>query len=394
MAVTKLTNTQIQDLVNQAYRQATGSEDVTNVMDLSQFSDTGVKDVLALRERFTGALIGIITKNWFLDSSYRSSYIDPFFEDSAQFGAIVQAISATVPEVKENSAWNTFTNGVTKVGQYTVYLPVVETMYYAKTESWALPITITGEQWDSAFESEAKLSDFVSYIFMMVDNAIVQHIEDLNNANRNNFIAEKIDYATKNPTTGIHVVDLVKAYAMDRGLTTNYTVEEFLSNADPLRFAIEQLNLYKGYIQKQTKLFNTEGKVRFTPENRLVVQLLDFFVTRLDTVARSSTFHADMVSLPNYNTVPSWQSMNKLTFDELSSINVKIGENTTVEKSGIVGMICDKWAIVHTIKSHRVATQRFNIENLTLYEYQFRDQYINNLAMNAVIFVLSDYVAG
>lgn len=391
MAITKLTNTQIQTIVNSAYKQMTGKEAMTTE-DLSAFSDNGTSDVTALRETFTGKLLATVAKNWYTDSSYRSSYRDVFFEDASRFGAITQAISVTVPEVKENSAWKGFQSGTTTVGQYTVYLPVVDTKYYVKSESWALPITITGEQWDTAFRSEADLYDFVGYIFMCVDNALVQHMEDLNNANRNHFIAEKIN-ASNNSVAGIHVVDLVSAYVADTGISTDFSVAQFLNSENALRYAIEQIGLYIGYMKKQTALFNTEGKVRFVPEERLVVQLLGFFTKRLDTVARSQTFHNDLVALPLYDEVPAWQNMNSLTFDNLSKINIKLSNTVTVDQSGIVGLICDKWAIVHTQKSQRVATQRFDIEDLTLYEYQYRDQYMNNLTMNAVVFLLKDHTA-
>lgn len=389
MAITKLTNTQIATLVNDAYKQMSGKEALT-AQDLANFADTGTKDVQALRETFCGKLLATVAKNWYLDASYRSSFNDVFFEDASRFGQIIQTITATVPEVRENNAWKNFQNGVTTVGTYTVYLPVVDTNYFVKSTSWALPIAITGEQLDTAFRSEADLYDFVGYVFMMVDNAIVQHIEDMNAANRNAFLATKINAQTTS-VPGIHVVDLVKGYVADKGLASSgMTVQAFLNNADALRYAIEQIGLYVGYLQKQTALFNTDGRVTFAPKDRLVVQLLDFFVKRLDTVARSNTFHADMVALPLYNTVPAWQNMNSLTFDNLSSISVKLSESVTVEKAGIVGLVCDKWCVAHTIKTNRVAHTRFDIEDLDLYEYQYRDQYMLNTTLNGVVFVLDD----
>ena len=75
MAITKLTNTQIQALVNDAYKQMTGKEAMTTE-DLSTFSDNGTSDVTALRETFTGKLLATVAKNWYTDSSYRSSYRD------------------------------------------------------------------------------------------------------------------------------------------------------------------------------------------------------------------------------------------------------------------------------------------------------------------------------
>ena len=170
-------------------------------------------------------------KNWYTDSSYRSEYVDDFYEDAQQFGAIMQAISASVPAVKENSAWQTFVSGSSTVGVYTVYLPTIDATYYAKSTSWALPITITGEQWDSAFRNESELAGFVSYLWLVLDNAIVQHMEDMNAENRNNFLAEKIQ-AQADGVAGVHCVDLVAAYVADRGITTAFTAKDFLATED------------------------------------------------------------------------------------------------------------------------------------------------------------------
>lgn len=391
MAITKLTNTQIQNIANLAYKEFTGQEGVDVVLDLSTFTDDGVKDIGALRSKYTGKLLGVLTKNWFTDSSYRSTYKDVFFEDSARFGAIVQSISVSVPEVKENSAWKDFVSGTSTIGQYTVYLPVVDTKYYAKSESWALPITVTGEQWDTAFKNEQELSNFVEYLFMVVDNAIVQHMEDMNALNRNNFIAEKINAQS---TVGLYQsYNLTEEYATEKGLTTSKTVAEFLNDKEFLKWASAKIKLFMGYLQKQTILFNTDGKVRFTPKDRLVVQLLGDFVTRYDSIASSDTFHNDMIALPLYEEIASWQSMEDLSFDGVSSINVKTAQGDTIEKGGIIGLVCDKWAILHTIRSNRVGSQYFGIEDMTHYEYQFRDSYMNDLSMNGIVFYVDDFTA-
>ena len=105
----------------------------------------------------------------------------------------------------------------------------------------------------------------------------------------------------------------------------------------------------------------------------------------------SDTFHNDMVALPKYESIPYWQDSKGLTFDNVSSINVKTGTGKEISKKGIVAFICDKWAILHTIKKQRVASRNFDPEALDMYFYQFRDMYANNLTMNAVVFYLEDY---
>lgn len=375
---------QTSELVKQAYSVATGNTEIT-VEDLTTAIDTGSSEIGDVREPFTKALIAIITKNWFTDTAYRSEYVDPFFVDSMEFGLIMQAISVTVPEVKDNPAWQTFTSGTSKVGEYTVYLPVVDSQYYTKTSGWSLPITISWSQWSVAFESMEKMNEFVNYILMMVDNAIVQHREDMNNANRNNYISERLLQSN-----GIGKIDLVAEYVAEKGITTAFTVKQALNDNEFLRFSVRKINKIYGLFKKQTSLFNSAKKVRFTPTDRCVIQILSDFDARIKTSLLADTFNADFLSLPNYMTVPFWEGVGDTSFDSVSSIHVTSKSGTT-GRSGIVGFISDKWGIMHTIKSERVASQYFDIENLTIYSYQFVDQYMNDLTQNGVVFVMNDY---
>ena len=375
---------QTSELVKQAYSIATGNAEIT-VEDLTKAIDTGSEEIGNVREPFTKALIAILTKNWFTDSSYRSEYTDPFFVDSMEFGLIVQAISVTVPEVKDNPAWQTFTSGTSKVGEYTVYLPVVDSQYYTKTSGWSLPITISWSQWSVAFESMERMNEFVNYVLMMVDNAIIQHREDMNNANRNNYISERLLQVD-----GIGKIDLVAEYVEEKGITQALTVKQALNDNEFLRFAIRKINKIYNLFKKQTSLFNSAKKVRFTPTERCVIQLLEDFDSRIKTSLMADTFNAEFLKLPNYGTVPFWEGVGNTSFDDVSSINVTSKSGTSA-RSGIVGFITDKWAIMHTIKSERVASQFFDIENLTIYSYQFVDQYMNDLTQNGVVFVLNDY---
>lgn len=386
----KLTNTQIKNIVNLAYKEFTGQEGDDVTIDLTQFTDLGNPNLGDLRSRFTGKLLATIGKNWFMDSSYRSNYRDVFYEDSARFGSIMQQISVTVPEVKDNSAWTDFVSGTSTLGNYTVFLPVVNTKYYCKTESWALPITLTGTQLDDAFKDEEGLSQFVSYCHMCVDNAICQHLEDMNALNRNNFMAEKIR-ASRSGATGVHVFDLVKKYVEDRGITTTFTIEDAHKSKDYLNWAMAQIKLYKGYMAKQSVMFNLENAVRFTPKDRMVCQMLGDFATRVQSVAIADTFNKEFVEMPKYEEVATWQSMEDLSYNGVSSINVKCASGDVISQSGIVCFLADSWGVLHTVKTNRVASHYFPIEDMTHTEYQYRDSYMNNLGYNAIVFIESDY---
>lgn len=386
-----LNNNQIYSLVNEAYKQALGAEAI-DTQDLQDFVDTGsaYTSISANKDQFTSALINVSAKNWFADTSYRSQYNDPFFEDSREMGAIIQFISATVPEVQESHAWKTFVSGTSTLGTYTIYLPLVDTKYYGKTVSWELPIAVTDEQWDDAFRTTEALGEFVAYIMMMVDNAIVCHIEEMNALNRNNFLAEKIE-AQNDSVAGVHAINLIALYNSERGKSIQ-TVEEFLADADALRFASATIDEYSTYFSKMSKLFNTANKARFTPDDRKVIQIVKKFAKAISEVALSGTFNASYVELPNYEEIPSWQGFGEsASWDEVTALDVEISsDGTAVKKSGIVACIVDKWAIMHTIRKRRTAVTRFDPEAVSQYYYQFRDSYMNDLTMNGLIFYLED----
>ena len=392
-----LNNNQINTILNEVYKEITGQE-ASKPITAKDIVDTGndANVILTSKEQFTKALINRIAMNMFTDAAYEGDD-DEFWVDSSEYGAIVQIISVQAPEVQESHAWRDISSGVTTAGQYTLFTPIINAQLFGRSVSWELPICITNEQWDTAVTNEEELMLLVNYVFLSVRSKIKMHLESLNMTNRNNFIAEKIDYATKNATKTNHVINLVKKYH-DEVDSTITTADAFLKNADALRYASKELSLYMDYMRKPTTLFNTSEEVKFVPKERMVCEILSEFKKTIDSVALSTTFNDNYVALPYHKDVPFWQTPQasageQLTFDAVSHINVQISENTTIEKSGIVAFICDKWAIMHTLIKHRVASTYFDPEAVTQYYYQFNDRYINNLSLNAIVFTLEDVTA-
>lgn len=382
-SITKLTTNQIDDIVNAAYADSVGETGDISKIDITPLVDEGTADVAALRSKFTGKLLAAVRDNFFTQTSAEEEYSDPFYKDEAEFGAIMQMISCTVPEAKENSAWQDFVSGTTKVGQYTVYLPTIDTTYFTKKTAWAVPLTLTGEQWDDAFKDRAGLRRFTDFIFLCLQNGILKHRENMNELNRNNFIAQKFGQLT-----GVSVINLAEKYATERG-ETSWTVEQALASDDFKAFAMSLLGEYAGYMRKQTSLFTADGSVRFTPESRLVVQVLNKFDKAL-AVTKSGIYHNEFIKMPKYDTVAAWQGVGELSFHDLSEINVETSSGV-VNQSGIVAFMADSWAIMHTIRKQRIGEQYFSIEDVHHYEFQFVDAYMNNLNMPAIVFTLQDY---
>lgn len=389
-------------IVNAAYSQAVGAAAVTT-LTLDDFADGGVafESLTMARDKFVKALIDQVV-NFYTDESYRNEYDDPYYVESRRYANIVQMISAQAPEVQESHAWKNLapvtTEGVTTkvtIGSYEVNPPIVSSSYFTKSVSWELPLAISTEQLTDAFKSGSELRGFVDYIFVVVDNALTQHREDMNAANRNAFIADKILYSNSVGAQGIHVVNLLTEYNSQRGKSIA-TVAGFLADPEACRFASAQLSLYEKYLRKQSTLFNTKGLVKFVPRDRLVIEVNSAFESALNETAFSTTFHDELVALPNYRSVPTWQGFgvndalagtSAAAFDQVTKIDVSV-QAGDVEQSGIVALMADKYAIMHTIRQERVAAQYFEMEDVTLYAYQNRDQFMENLGQNAVVFTL------
>lgn len=514
-SVNYLNNNDVDATLNEAYAIATGQKDVTT-LTLKDIIDAGTTDggsLVGKKEQFTKALISLWTRNIFTDREADEDD-DPYFVDSREWGAVTAMISAQAPEVRESHAWKEFTSGSSTVGTYTVYLPIVKAKYYGKSNSWELPITISYEQYADAFTGAEGFNSFRSYVDVVVRNALKKHRKDMNDANRNNFMGEKIYYASTVRQRGVfeftiehvaaandvivicgHEIKWVSAdastgeidipssdtttkeaaalvsylNALSSGNETNFTwsntagkviatqdadaiyavpvtaemkgtttqtitaVSEttemkspkgiqvvklrtlynaemnpgssvatrsaFMSNKECLRFMARKITEYVGYLKEQTAIFNTDGEVKFVPNDRLVVEVLNAAAQAGDSLLMSDTFHNEFVKLPNSRLVSAWQGLGDgnlsdkfaISFDEVSKIDVVIDDGSsgqTITQSGIVAFACDKYAIMHTIRSERVAARNFDPEALDMYFYQFRDQYMNNLSLPAIVFVV------
>lgn len=400
--IRSINNNDAYSIVNAAYKQALGASAV-DTLTLDDFADGGVAfESLTLgRDKFMKALIDQ-TVNFYDNASYKNEYNDPYYVESRRFANVLQVINMQCPEAQPSHSWKSFapttSQGVTTkvtVGTYEVNPPICESTYFTKDVSWEIPIAITNEQLTDAFKSSEELRGFVDFIFVTVDNALTQHREDMNSANRNAFLADKILYANSQGAKGIHVVNLLTEFNAQRGGNIT-TVDGFLSNPAACRFASAQLQLYEKYLRKQSTLFNTKGYVKFVPRDRMVIEVNSAFENALNECAFSTTFHDELVALPNYRSVPTWQgfgvtdalaSTTAAAFDQVTKIDVSV-QAGDVEKSGIVALMADKYAIMHTIRAERVGSTYFDLEQLTLYAYQNRDQYVENLGQNAVVFTL------
>jgi hypothetical protein len=143
---------------------------------------------------------------------------------------------------------------------------------------------------------------------------------------------------------------------------------------------------------------NPDSKGVFIPDDRFTFTALSDFIGLLESELYSTTFHDTFVTLKGFREIPSWQGVRSastiLDFEDLSKIYAKNDysviddDGAAAEEAGVVALMVDKWAIMHTVVKHRMGVQRDDIKDITLFEHQFTDRYINNLMLNGVVFVI------
>lgn len=391
------TNNRMFVQLQQAMEQATGQSDV-NYIELTDIIDAGRDStLLTSKDKFVNALVNVIYKNMYTDSTYSDGTEDVFYEDSAAYGAACQVISIDIPDVVANPAWNTITNGVTKLHDTPVTVPVVNGQIYGNADSWAINIAFTGEQLDTAFDSEAKLTEFYNYVRLQVENSVRLHRKTMAAMNRNAWIANTVISAesTTNPRP-FRCINLIKDYCTENGIA-EMSITEFLANPTALSWTATRLEQYKMFITDFSTAFTGDGKTKFVPENRLVVQMISSFENLMYANLVGHTTNNRVVDLPLHRTVAKWQgTMGDVddglgfTFRALSNVSVNVTEESGISMPFIVGIMVDKYAIMHTTVSRRVGVDRDDVKDITLYSYQFVDRYMNNLTLPGIVFILDD----
>lgn len=389
-------NEQVDQFLKAAGEQAKGKTPIAQEVFDGVIQEAGTA-TLSQKEQFLNSLSGRIIDTMYTDAAWTDKYGDIFFQNSEQFGAIVQIINTEMPEVRQNRAWDQITTGQTTIGSNVVYLPVVKEQLVGGTSSWAVPYAVSGTQMDSAFRNASGLSRFIGYVQLSAENAIKYHLTRMSAANRNNYMMEKL--AKGNTATNVNVVSLVAEYNAMTG--KSITSQQFLNNQDGcLRMVNRIFKKYKALLTDMTTLFTLDSTTtgKFIPDDRFTFSVIADFNALLESELYSTTYHDDFVKAKGFREVPSWQGLRgastTLTFNDLTTINsaredsVIDSSGVDINQSGIIGLMCDKWAVMHTVVRHRTGVQRDDIKDITLYEHQFTDRYVNNLMLNGIVFTI------
>lgn len=386
---------QIYQLLNDVTKEVLGSteivkEDLTGLVDLGAevFNQNAV-------DNYVKSLVNHIGKVIFVSRPY-SGKIPSVLMDSWEFGSVLEKINADIPEAEVNKSWD-LVDGQS-YSQDVFHKPVVTAKFFNSKVTFEVPVSITERQVKESFSNSEQLNAFLSMIYNAVEKAITIKTDALIMRTINNMIGETLiadadafggagseDYTS---TSTARCVNLLKLYNTQKGAAL--TAAKALTDPDFLKFASYNIGLYSDRLASISSVFNIGGKARFTPKENLHIVLLSDFEKAAKTYLYADSYNKDQVLLPNAETIPFWQgSGKKYDFDSVAHITIKETNGTSVDITGVLGVMFDRDALGVCNLDRRVTTNYNAKAEFFNNYYKFDAGYFNDTNENFVVFFVA-----
>lgn len=358
-------------------------EDMSNIVDIGN----AVFNAESF-DKYTKTLLDHIGRVVFVNRKYRGR-VPSIVMESWEFGAVLQKISCELPEATENESWSLEAGTSYDPNVFTP--PVVSSHFYNKRLTFEVPISITEEQFKSAFSNASEASAFIAMIYTAVENSMTIKLDALIMRTLANMIGETVydDFGANAITGGSHVkaVNVLYLYNQFVGADNAITVDEMCKTPEFIRFAINLMTMYKDRLASESTLFNIDGKARFTPEDRLHFVVLSEFASGAKAYLQSDTYHKELVALPKHEVVPYWQgSGTGFAFTDTSKVYITTASGHDETVTGVLGVMFDSDACAVTNMNRRTTSNYNGKAEFTNLWYKMDAGYLNSLEENFVVF--------
>lgn len=322
MAIVK----QIFNIVNDAVKDALG-----NTAGLTQVNTS---DVVSLGkaissydayEQFYKSLTNRIVKTIYFVRTYKGSPRS-VLRDEHEYGAFVQKVYYEMPTATANPTYAIGKDeGYKQQSPYDVEAVInVSSLIFGSQGTWTIEIIRPEEQIKTAFLSESNMMSFIDGIYTQVQNTFALEEERL--------VALAVNTSIANSINGKKARNLLAEYNTQNP-TETLTVGTCLRNADFLKYATKEINRTISNMAKMSTVYNVDNYPTFTTKDKLVIEMLTEFDSAAKTYLQADTFHKELVSLPNFEAVPYWQSSGKnFLFEDCSKISLK-GDNLITDEN-------------------------------------------------------------
>lgn len=385
--------TQVYEFVNLATQEALGdgvvvNEDLSNIVSIGE----AVFNANAM-DKYVKALVNRIGKVIFVNRVYQGS-APSVMMDGWEYGSVLQKISAALPDARVNESWE-LEDGQS-YDPHIFHKPKgVISKFYNEYVTFEVDMSFTEDQLKMSFTSATEMNGFISMLYTNVDNSMTVKIDELIRRTINNMIAETIhdDYAGAGLSTksGAKAINLLYLYnnTVNAG-NEPLTVAKAITDPEFIRFAAYRIKLTHDRMRVMSKVFNVGEQPRFTPTDLGHIVMLSDFASSADVYLQSDTFHNELTKLPTAEIVTYWQgSGTDFSFDEVSKIDVTSAGGNSVDTTGILAVMFDRWALGVSNVQRKVTSQYTpNAEFFTNF-YKYKAGFFNDLNENFVVFFIA-----
>ena len=328
---------QLYQLINATTEEAIGGTAIT-VKDTTSLVSLGniVLSSDSNKDEFYGKLADMIGR---IVSRYRQiRKVSRGIEvDPLEFGIALQEITVkTIARAKQNNSWGDQVNPFAVLKKDDTDL---ECYIFKSLGGWEINKVTYDYQLQTAFHNAAELASFMSLIFADAANGMT------NAANNNERLCEGTAMALSLWTAAkdgqLTAVNLFTAYKSEIDPDTELTAATCRQNPDFLRYATEKMLNTVEDAKELSTLYNPAGHETELDDD-FKFHMLSEFAHKLSIYLHADTYHEDLLKLPGFQKINSWQGLGSdTTWDEKSKIAIESSPDEeygiSVELSGIVG---------------------------------------------------------
>ena len=393
MAIISDTHLIINSLVKQNEGKiAIAETDVTNVASLGEKLLSS--ELESSKDVVFKSLIDRIGKT-VIDMLQYDNKFARIFKDAFAYGAVLQTIHVANMEARTSGVYDNLDDGDVDGDLYKMFLPTVDQTLFENIQPWEFAVTITDEQIKTAFTNEETLAGFINGIFIAIKNSVTKYLETCARA-----CYEKLIIADINGTT-LTKRNVLQMYYDETGI--ELTTSNWKYNADFLRWLTSLFTDDIGLFEEMTVLFNHKGYETFTPRDMLHFVINGKVADNIKRFMQSDVYHKDLVSLPNYAEIASWQAIGtNASFENRIDVYGKY-KNPEYEEGGtepeyitahkkVLAVMHDDRVLSMTLKDRRTVTivnehgaRRNVFEQGTVCNFV-------NLGQNSIVYYIDDVV--
>lgn len=389
----------VQDSVNDALG---GAATLAAPRSTSDFVKMGeAVDSNKVYDLWYGSLVNRIVKTIFAARRYEAKSRG-VLRDEDEFGAFKQKVHYNLAEAVDNPAYEIpEINAETGVRTYTQSSPYdvdetlgIKALIFGGQGTWSIEVVRPAEQIKSAFINAQEMAQFIDGIYVYIENSLAIQMERVEALADNTGIAYTwLKGKARNLLTEYNATLAAGA--------TPLTAATALQSPQFLRFAGLQIRNTLKFMQRMTTVFNAGGMPKFTPADRVVVEMLTDFVSATATNMESDTYHKELVELPGYREIEFWQTPGaNFAFADTSKISVQNedlildptdeSDTGSVTQGGIIAFIKDIDAIAANFGYRRTWEHYNQRDDVYVHGEQARKGYAVDPNENMVVFFVAD----